>query len=185
MLRTLFSSPFVGYSATIRRFFASRRADFSDDELNAAREWLSNFSSTTIPRHIGEISFSRSGGPGGQNVNKVNSKVTLKVPLDSLLPLVPHIIHSPLQASRYYAARAHSLVIQSEESRKQAANVDACYEKLHQLLKTTAKGVVPGETSPEQRDRVQKLEKAAKEARIKAKKLHSSKKGSRRGSRDD
>jgi peptidyl-tRNA hydrolase ICT1 len=49
------------------------------------------------------------------------------------------------------------LVIQSEESRKQAANVESCYEKLHRLLKTTAEDVIPGETSEEQREKVQKL----------------------------
>ncbi|KAL2803387.1 hypothetical protein BJX63DRAFT_425316 [Aspergillus granulosus] len=181
---------FLRHSATRRRSvwrsFASRRAGLSsDDDLAAAREWLTKLNSTTIPRHVGEISFSRSGGPGGQNVNKVNSKATLKVPLASLLPLVPRILHPPLQTSRYYAARTHSLVIQSEESRKQAANVDACYEKLHQLLTATAKDLIPGETSAEQRVRVQKLQKAANEARIKAKKLHSSKKTGRRSSRDD
>ncbi|OJJ00313.1 hypothetical protein ASPVEDRAFT_81887 [Aspergillus versicolor CBS 583.65] len=185
MLRPLFPSPFFRYSAAFRRSFTTRRADLTDDDLTAAREWLSKFNSTSVPRHIGEISFSRSGGPGGQNVNKVNSKATLKVPLDSLLPLVPPIILSPLRSSRYYAARTHSLVIQSEESRKQSANVDACYEKLHQLLMTTTKDIVPGETSLEQRERVKKLEKAGKEARIKAKKMQSSKKSSRRGSRDD
>ncbi|MCL2210154.1 MAG: aminoacyl-tRNA hydrolase, partial [Treponema sp.] len=31
-----------------------------------------------------ETSFSRSGGPGGQNVNKVNSKVTLKLRLEDI-----------------------------------------------------------------------------------------------------
>ncbi|KAL4884644.1 hypothetical protein BJY04DRAFT_215106 [Aspergillus karnatakaensis] len=191
MFRNLY--PFIRYSATIRRSFTSRRAaDVSNDDVAAAREWLSKFNSTIIPRHVGEISFSRSGGPGGQNVNKsvpalasVNSKATLRVPLHSLLPLLPRIVHSPLQNSRYYAARKHSLVIQSEESRKQSDNVDACFQKLHQLVKSTTESVVPGETSPEQRDRVRKLEKAANENRIKAKKLHSSKKSSRRGDRDD
>lgn len=79
------------------------------------------------------------------------------MPLDSLLPLVPQILHSPLRSSRYCAARTQTLVIQSEESRKQAANVDACFEKLHQLLETTAKDLVPGETSAEKKDRVKKL----------------------------
>ncbi|KAI9373692.1 hypothetical protein BJX61DRAFT_532927 [Aspergillus egyptiacus] len=171
------------FCVTIRRTFASR-PDSSSDEVTAAREWLSKLNSTALTRHVGEISFSRSGGPGGQNVNKVNSKATLKVPLDSLLPLVPRLLHSPLQTSRYYAARTNSLVIQSDESRKQAANVDACYDKLRQLLETTAKDLIPGETSAEQRERVRKLEKAAKESRIRAKKMHSSKKASRRG-RDD
>ncbi|KAL5335724.1 hypothetical protein BJX70DRAFT_309099 [Aspergillus crustosus] len=185
--RTMFRpfSPFIRHSVPIRRSFTSRRTESSNDEVTAARHWLSKFNSTIIPRQVGEVSFSRSSGPGGQNVNKVNSKATLKVPLDSLLPLLPRLIHSPLQTSRYYAARTHSLVIHSDESRKQGDNVDACYDKLHQLLKTTTEKVVPGETSPEQKERVQKLEKAANENRIKAKKLHSSKKSSRRGGRDD
>ncbi|KAL2868364.1 peptidyl-tRNA hydrolase domain protein [Aspergillus lucknowensis] len=152
--------PFLRLSTarpSLWRSFASRRIDSTSDDLAAAREWLTKCNFTAIPRQVGEISFSRSGGPGGQNVNKVNSKATLKVPLNSLLPLVPRILHPALQASRYYAARSHSLVIQSEGSRKQTANVDACYEKLQQLLLTTAKDVIPGEASPEQRDRVHKL----------------------------
>ncbi|KAA8646083.1 peptidyl-tRNA hydrolase domain protein [Aspergillus tanneri] len=169
--------------------FASRRAAAinraSDEDLAAAREWLASLHSKSIPRHICEISFSRSSGPGGQNVNKVNSKATLKVPLQSLLPLVPTILHPPLRSSRYFAERTQSLVIQSEESRKQATNVEYCYEKLHQILRSTAKDIIPGETSQEQKDRVHKLKKAENEARIKAKKLHSSKKSSRRGGTND
>jgi hypothetical protein len=72
MLRAI--PPFLRHSTTCPSFwrsFASRRADLSsDDDLAAAREWLTKFNSTAIPRHVGEISFSRSGGPGGQNVNK-------------------------------------------------------------------------------------------------------------------
>ena len=42
----------------------------SEDEQKAARQWLGSFNSKTIPRSICDISFSRSSGPGGQNVNK-------------------------------------------------------------------------------------------------------------------
>ncbi|KAB8253896.1 hypothetical protein BDV32DRAFT_143359 [Aspergillus pseudonomiae] len=179
------------FSALTARTFASKQAaaterlQDSNEDLAAARKWLTGLTLKTIPRHICEISFSRSGGPGGQNVNKVNSKATLRVPLHSLLPLVPRILHRPLRSSRYFAERSQSLVIQSEESRKQAANVESCYEKLHLLLKNTATDAIPGETSQEQRDRVYKLKKAENEARIKSKKLHSSKKGNRRGSKFD
>lgn len=48
-------------------------------------------------------------------------------------------------------------MIHSDESRKQSSNVDLCFEKLHALLETTAKEVIPGETSEEQKDRVHKL----------------------------
>ncbi|KAF9889177.1 hypothetical protein FE257_007666 [Aspergillus nanangensis] len=178
-------------SSVITRTFASRRAATiqvaqpPDEELTAARQWLAGFDANPLPHHISQISFSRSGGPGGQNVNKVNSKATLKVPLVDLMPLVPRILHSPLRSSRYFAERTQTLVIQSEESRKQADNVDSCFDKLHQLLKTMAAEVIPGETSEAQKDRVQKLKKAENESRIKLKKLHSNKKSSRRGTKYD
>ncbi|OJJ85780.1 peptidyl-tRNA hydrolase domain protein [Aspergillus glaucus CBS 516.65] len=143
------------------RSFASRRAassaDDPDEDLAAARTWLASLNPRTIPRHLCEVSFSRSGGPGGQHVNKVNSKATLKVSLDSLLPLIPRAIHSQLQSSRYVAQRTNTLVIQSEESRKQAANVETCFDKLHQLLRSSANEAIPGETSQNQRQKVQKL----------------------------
>ncbi|KAB8071908.1 hypothetical protein BDV29DRAFT_11201 [Aspergillus leporis] len=164
---------------------ATERLQDSDEDLATARKWITGLNSKTIPRDICEVSFSRSGGPGGQNVNKVNSKATLRVPLQSLLPLVPRVLHHPLRSSRYFAERSQSLVIQSEESRKQAANVESCYEKLLQLLESTATDVIPGETSQEQRDRVHILKRVENEARIKSKKLHSSKKSNRRGSKFD
>ncbi|KAJ6019172.1 hypothetical protein N7522_001239 [Penicillium canescens] len=161
------------------RYFTTR------SDVQVARDWLTGLNRQTIPRHICEVSFSRSSGPGGQNVNKVNSKATLKVPFDSLLPLVPPLIYQSLRTSRYAAERAQCLVIQSDEERKQANNVEACFDKLYQLLKNTAKEVVPGETTQAQREHVQKLQRAQNEGRIKSKKLHSNKKSSRRGSKYD
>lgn len=54
------------------RAFASKRgpADYSDEDLAAARKWLADLNPDTIPRSLSEITFSRSSGPGGQNVNK-------------------------------------------------------------------------------------------------------------------
>lgn len=43
----------------------------SDEELQKARAWLAALHAEVIPlKTIGELSFSRSSGPGGQNVNK-------------------------------------------------------------------------------------------------------------------
>lgn len=43
----------------------------SEIDLKIARQWLSSYSPDTIPRRICDIGFSRSSGPGGQNVNKL------------------------------------------------------------------------------------------------------------------
>lgn len=42
----------------------------SEDDVADARRWLARFDAETIPKSICELSFSRSSGPGGQNVNK-------------------------------------------------------------------------------------------------------------------
>jgi len=54
-----------------RSYAAARHGAPADEaDLSAARTWLSNLTPNTIPRTICRISFSRSSGPGGQNVNK-------------------------------------------------------------------------------------------------------------------
>lgn len=54
----------------LRTFTTLHGLGKDEAELKAAREWLSKFDLDTIPRSICEVSFSRSSGPGGQNVNK-------------------------------------------------------------------------------------------------------------------
>lgn len=44
--------------------------EYAESDHSAARQWLANFHINTIPRRLGEVTFSRSSGPGGQNVNK-------------------------------------------------------------------------------------------------------------------
>ncbi|KAJ5760404.1 hypothetical protein N7520_007560 [Penicillium odoratum] len=170
----------------LRRFASTKGS--SDQDLELARTWLKTLDSKTIPRQVGELSFSRSSGPGGQNVNnggRVNTKATLKVPLAALLPLVPRLLHPKLHSSRYASDRSQTLIFQSDETRKQSSNVDSCFDKLHQLLESSAKAVIPGETSPGQKDRVQKLQRAQNESRLKAKKFQSDKKSNRRGNKYD
>ncbi|KAK5081361.1 hypothetical protein LTR05_008156 [Lithohypha guttulata] len=134
---------------------------------------------------IGEVSYARASGPGGQNVNKVNSKAQLRVSLDQLLPLLPSVLHDGIRKSPHYAARTNSLLIQSDESRKQLANKETCYSKLQSLVEEVYQKSVPGETSAEQHEHVKKLQKADNENRLKMKKIHSSKKAARKGGGDD
>ncbi|KAL8909172.1 MAG: hypothetical protein Q9207_000346 [Kuettlingeria erythrocarpa] len=104
-----------------------------------------------------EISFSRSSGPGGQNVNKVNSKAMLRIPFKNLQGLVPTMLHNEIKASQYYASNSGSIIIQADSSRKQGDNVSACFAKLHDLFTNAGRTCVKGETSPEQVVRVRRL----------------------------
>ncbi|KIY02608.1 uncharacterized protein Z520_01073 [Fonsecaea multimorphosa CBS 102226] len=150
-----------------------------EPEYAAAREWYSKLTTLQSLRNVGEVTYARSSGPGGQNVNKVNSKAQLRIPIDSLLPLIPVVLHQGVLSSRYYAEKSSTLIIQADESRKAQANKDACFRKLNELILDVYKHTVPGETTDEQKEKVKRLQKSEDEARLKRKKLQSSKKQSR------
>jgi ribosome-associated protein len=82
--------------------------------------------------------FSKSGGPGGQNVNKVNSKVVLRwnpVTSPSLAGPVRQRLLGTI-ASRL--TREGELLVASQRSRDQAKNLADCLSKLRTLVKAAA-----------------------------------------------
>ena len=87
-----------------------------------------------IPLREFEFTFARSSGPGGQNVNKVSSKATLRwAVLKS--PSLPEAIRRRLIVR--YARRITSdgdLLITSQRFRNAGRNVADCLEKLRQML---------------------------------------------------
>ncbi|KAI9724253.1 MAG: hypothetical protein M1828_003677 [Chrysothrix sp. TS-e1954] len=141
------------------RLFASQSASPSDreEELKRARTWIKDFNADTLPKSLYDVSFSRSSGPGGQNVNKVNSKATMKVDLATLLQHVPSVLEASIRASQYCTTRSETVVISSDDSRKQGDNARHCEAKLYDMIVEAGKRAVPGETSDAQRRRVQNL----------------------------
>lgn len=111
---------------------------------------------------------SRSGGPGGQNVNKVNSKVTLKLDVNnsSLLSEEQKEIVSKKLASRLTGEGV--LLLTSQDKRSQLQNKEAVIDKLNHLL---TKAFTPTKTR-----KSTKPSKAAKQKRIYEKKQRSEKK---------
>ncbi|KAF1920288.1 hypothetical protein BDU57DRAFT_583746 [Ampelomyces quisqualis] len=170
----------------VQRALSSARDGSNDEDRRAARSWLAGLDAEALPlKSIGEISFSRSSGPGGQNVNKVNSKATLRVPLDALLPHVPTALHGEIRRSRYVAPKSGVIIVQADDSRKQRDNARSCYKRLYDAIVEAGHHAVPNEASAEQSQHVKNLQKADNERRLKSKKQQSAKKSSRRRRGDD
>ena len=115
-----------------------------------------------------EFTMSRSSGPGGQNVNKVNSKVQLKfnVLTSTVLSEEEKALLQKKWAAKLDASGA--ILLQSQEKRSQLQNKELVIRKFYELLgKAFEKKKIRVATKPS---------KAAVEARLKAKKARSEKK---------
>lgn len=107
----------------------------SESEKSPTARSLRISSALVIPAEQLNWSFARSSGPGGQNVNKVNSKATLRwVPdADTIPPAVWRRFSD--MAGRYLTQEGH-VVIQSQEHRDSVKNVEACRLRLRTMLQS-------------------------------------------------
>ncbi|MEO1236482.1 MAG: alternative ribosome rescue aminoacyl-tRNA hydrolase ArfB [Planctomycetota bacterium] len=117
------------------------------------------------------FTFSRSGGPGGQNVNKVNSRATLTLRFDALTDALPPDALDRLRrlASAHLATDPERLVIHAASSRSQLANRRACVAKLRRLLtQAMHRPRVRRPTRPSRAARQRRLDAKKHRAQIKA-----------------
>lgn len=131
-----------------------------------------------IPLEEFEFTYTRSSGPGGQNVNKVNSKATLRWPALASPSLVAGVRARFLQKFGSRLTVDGDLLIVSQRYRDQARNADDCLEKLREMLSSVAVAPTPRKKT--------KPSKASVKRRLEGKRQASEKKQSRgRFSHDD
>jgi len=82
--------------------------------------------------------FSRSGGPGGQNVNKVASKAQLSWYLDGTAAIAEPVKTRLKKAHPSCLTQEGYFLITSQESRDQGRNKEICLEKLAEYLQTAS-----------------------------------------------
>jgi ribosome-associated protein len=129
----------------------------------------------SIPLKELGFTFARSAGPGGQHVNKVNTKTTLRWAVASTPSLPEDVRRRFFERYRRRITKDGELVMTSQRFRDQGRNVADCLEKLRQLLLEVA--------TPPKRRKKTKPSRSSREARLKDKRVQSERKQRRRSVR--
>jgi ribosome-associated protein len=119
------------------------------------------------------FSYARSGGPGGQNVNKVASKAVLRWTLAANTSLPADVRERLRQQQANRITAEGELVIQGQRFRDQARNAQDCLDRLRAL-------VLQALTRPTPRKKT-KPTRGSKRRRLDDKRQRSARKERRRG----
>lgn len=117
--------------------------------------------SIIIPEHELEITASRSGGAGGQHVNKTDTKITIRWNIKNSAALTEEQKNRILEKLGSRITEDGDLLVHNSESRSQQQNKKSALNNLA--------AVIRGALHVEKKRIATKISKALKEARLKSK----------------
>jgi ribosome-associated protein len=130
----------------------------------------------TIPSDCFGVSHSRSSGPGGQHVNKLNTRVSIFLDVRKCSCFSEAQKRTLLTVLKNRIDKQGVLQVSSQRYRSQAANRDAALQRVAELIATALK--------PKRRRKKTRIPRRAIEKRLEDKKTRSKTKQLRSGPRE-
>ncbi|KAM0747637.1 hypothetical protein T439DRAFT_93303 [Meredithblackwellia eburnea MCA 4105] len=136
------------------------------DDMRAARKWCDDFeqfddlNSVPFIKDNAEITHSRSSGPGGQNVNKVSTKATLRFPISLCRTMFPDYIIPILKESKHHSSTPlpdGSILLTSSRFRTQPENMRDVWDKFKEVILEAGRRDLIGETKEGKGKRIKAL----------------------------
>src|SRR5438093_11406602 len=90
--------------------------------------------SVRVPASAVDVHASRASGPGGQNVNKVATKIDLRVDLDAIEGLPEPARERLRRLAAHRLDAAGRLVVTSQATRTQSRNLEDARDKVRALI---------------------------------------------------
>lgn len=133
-----------------------------------------------VPESVLRFTFSRSSGPGGQNVNKLNTRATLVIHLEDLAPHLsaPVINRLVSLAGSRFTESPDRIILSSDTSRSQISNKRDCQSRLRELIVQAV--AIPKrrrKTKPSRRAVERRLEKKRQRSEVKSLRNYQSNEG--------
>src|SRR5688500_5612407 len=123
-----------------------------------------------VPESAMRFQYARSSGPGGQNVNKLNTKAEVWVPLDAITGLSDRARGRLRAIGGRRLTAAGEIHIASDSERTQEANREAALSRLRALLlEAMHEPKVRRKTKPSRASKQRRLESKKRRSEVKSK----------------